>query len=216
MKNLILILAVSATLFSCSADKLTINSKAPNTTIQASTANKNNKVSFASQIESTDIEANDLPKTENSVPEEAAVEASTTKSIAKYMPVYAESNNSVTANLNSGTQKLTFRQRLKIRAIKAIVGVTGKQSKASSELTMVGTLLNKFSFWFGLISIIAAIFLPGLGLTLGILGLIFGITGTTISSSNKETGMLGILLSAVGILLSIVFSAIYNVLFFND
>lgn len=113
MKNLILILAVSATLFSCSADKLTINSKAPNTTIQASTANKNNKVSFASQIESTDIEANDLPKTENSVPEEAAVEASTTKSIAKYMPVYAESNNSVTANLNSGTQKLTFRQRLK-------------------------------------------------------------------------------------------------------
>ena len=215
MKNLILILAVSATLFSCSADKLTINSKAPNTTIQASTANKNNKVSFASQIESTDIKANDLPKTENSVPEEAAAEASTTQSIAKYIPVYTEKQNAITSNASTVTKKLSFSQRFKIKAIKAIVRVSGKQGK-DSEITVVGTLLNKFSFWFGLISIIAAIFLPGLGLTLGILGLIFGIIGTTISSINKETGMLGILLSAVGILLSIVFSAIYNVLFFND
>lgn len=215
MKNLILLLAVSATLFSCSTEKLTVKNNTTNTPIQVATAKTTAKVSFASQVESQPTENFSLPKSETTTPTEAASEASITQSIAKYIPVYqaeerAEITNTVVA------KKLTFGQRLKIKAITSLARISGKQTSTGSEETMAGTLLNKLSFWFGLISIVAGVFWSGLGLTLGLFGLIFGIIGTTISSNNRETGMLGILLSAIGILVSIIFAAIKNVLFWRD
>ena len=215
MKNLILLLAVSATLFSCSTEKLTVKNKATNTPIQVATASKTIKVSFASQVESQPTANFTLPQSPTETPTEAAAEASTTQSIAKYIPVYkAEANTEI--NNTVAAKKLTFGQRLKIKTITAIARISGKQNSTGSEETMAGTLLNKLSFWFGLISILAGVFWSGLGLTLGFFGLIFGIIGTTISSNNRETGMLGILLSAIGILVSIIFAAIKNVLFWRD
>jgi len=214
MKNLILLLAVSATLFSCSTEKLTVKSKTTHTPIQVATAKTTAKVSFASQVESPTTPTFTLPQSANETPTEAAGEASTTQSIAKYIPVYkAESSTEV--NNSVAAKKLSLGKRLKLKAIKAIFGKNAPESKSSSDVNTVGGILNKLSFWFGLFSIVASVFVPGLGFTFGIFGLIFGIIGTTISSSNKETGMLGILLSAIGILASIIFAAIYNQLFFN-
>ena len=215
MKNLVLLLAVSATLFSCSTEKLSVKNNTTNTLIQVASASKTTKISFASQVESQPTANFTLPQSPTETPTEAAAEASTTQSIAKYIPVYkAETNTEI--NNTVAAKKLTFGQRLKIKAITSLARISGKQNSTGSEETMVGTLLNKLSFWFGLISIVAGVFLPGLGLTLGFFGLIFGIIGTTISSKNRETGMLGILLSAIGLLVSIIFAAIWNVLFWRD
>jgi hypothetical protein len=214
MKNLLLIIAISTLLLSCNSNKIALEKADESPAIQTAANSKPKKASFSSQLESAEIESFVLPKTETSSVNEVAPEASTTQTIAKYIPVYI-----ATAEVNSTTivvKKLTIGQRIKLKAIKAILGSTAKHQTANSDMALIGTLLNKFSFWLGLISIITAIFFTGLGFTLGLLGLIFGIIGTTLPSSNKETGMLGILLSAIGLLLAIIFAAVYRNFLFKD
>jgi hypothetical protein len=214
MKNLLLIIAISTLLLSCNSNKIALEKANESPVIQTATNSKSKKVSFSSQLESTEIESFAFPKTEASTMNEVAPEASTTQNISKYIPIYQAKAEVNTTSLV--VKKLTLGQRIKLKAVKAILGSTAKHQSANSDMAMIGTLLNKFSFWLGLISIITAIFFTGLGFTLGLLGLIFGIIGTTLPSSNKETGMLGILLSAIGLLLAIIFAAVYRNFLFKD
>ena len=217
MKTTILILALAYTFFSCSSKKITLDNASNNSPIQASLPTKTARVSFSSQIESEAIGQNFLPNAPATEPVNAVVntEITAAQAIAVYIPVYQLTTPSVEVNEICATIKLSFGNRLKLKAVKAVFGKNAPEGKTSSDVNTIGGILNKLSFWFGLFSIVAAIFVPGLGFTFGILGLIFGIIGTTISSSSRESGRLGILLSAIGILVSIIFAAIYDQLFFN-
>lgn len=217
MKTTILILALTTALFSCSSKKISLDNGESKSPIQATLPIKTAKVSFSSQLESEVPVQNFVPKvaeveTFNSV---LNTEITATQAIAAYVPVYQVTTPSIAITEVGAAKKLSLGKRLKLKALKAVFGKNAPESKSESDVNTVGGILNKLSFWFGLFSIVAGIFVPGLGFTLGILGLIFGIIGTTISSSSRETGMLGILLSAIGILVSIIFAAIYNQLFFN-
>jgi len=227
MKNLLLALLLLPALFSCSSQKLQLESTSIKTAennatlaVQASTAPKH-KVRFASMLLSDSVYAipNTQPVTDNNsgLLPEPNFDASTSPAITSAMLVnkviemakYQE-RNSYSAKEVKNWKPAAKRHWYSFRIFKK-----HEQQAAKSEVSTAGSILNQISFWFGLLGLIIAIFIPGLGIALGLMGLIFGIIGTNISNENKSDGKLGILLGAIAIVVGVIFGFIYDRIFWS-
>ncbi len=161
------------------------------------------KFSFASIDETRTSENLASNTSEKTVSPEVVFEASTIQSITEYKPVFLTGNSSKIIKTLI-LKKPGFRQRLKLKAMKSIVEVNKKQNKNTNIAHLISTIFNYMSLCLGVLSIISGLFLSGLGITLGIIGLLFGTLGCLASTVDIEIGIVGLLFCVDGIITSII------------